>query len=230
MALSSRTRITLSKWTAGFAALSLIVAVGACDPPASETPAVDSAPDVVAAPDAVSESEPPAENTVLITPTSFGDAQTCTTAEEIQAALPDLTVSEAGDGPLVDTQGVEVTDVDGNVAFYALAAAGADIAELSLFTTDNPTYQTAEGIGPRTTIEEAEAAYGDATLAYSVENESREFVRFENGPEGIDFRTGTGPEAGVYESRGGYSETTEYQPGAVIQSVWISDRSCLPDF
>lgn len=173
------------------------------------------------------------EPTRLITETSIGSAQTCMTPTDLQQALPTMTVGEWGDGPLVDTEGVAVTNADGELMFYGLAA-GWRVGEnrpLTLFYTRHPAYRTAAGIGPGATIEMAERVYGPASLSYHTQAESREFVRFENGPENITFRTGTGDEAGIYLSDSGeYNQTNEYREGATIRSVWVSDRNCPDDF
>lgn len=120
----------------------------------------------------------------------------------------------------VDFDGHVVTR-DGEVQFRAAKAGSGD--ELTLFIISNPTYQTAEGVGPTTTIAEAEAVYGPATLSWSPDDESREFVFFENGPAGrIAFRTPGigGTNVGIYPD--GEFETDEYEEGAAIASVWVS--------
>lgn len=174
---------------------------------------------------------PAVDPTRLITGNSIGNAQTCMMPADLQQVLPTMTVGEWRDGPLVDTEGVAVTNAEGEIAFYGLAV-GWRVGEnrpLTLFYTAHPEYETAEGIGPGTTIEMAERVYGAASLSYHTQAESREFVRFENGPENISFRTGTGDEAGIYSADSGeYYQTDEYREGATIRSVWVSDRSC-PD-
>ena len=166
----------------------------------------------------------------LIEQNALGNAQTCTTPTELQQALPTMTVGTWGEGPLVDTEGVKVTNAEGETIFYALASGWrvGPNRPFTLFYTTHPSYQTAEGIGPGTSIEEAERIYGPATLSYHYEAESREFVTFENGPEDIWFRTGSGDEAGVYaEQAGPYFQTQTYREGATIRTIWVSDRSCI---
>ena len=211
--------------TVGLATLGAIAALTACGNPATNE-STETSTDAETAEEVSTPTEPAEADTILVSETGFGDATLCTTPEELQAALPDFVVGSPGDGPLVDSQGVEVTDADGNIAFYALSAVGED--KLNLFTTNNPTYQTAEGIGPGVLIETAAEQYGAPELSYNTESESREFVTFENGPaQAISFRTGSGDEAGIYESQGGYQTTTEYKPEATIKSIWVDDRSCL---
>ncbi|EDX83704.1 hypothetical protein S7335_1401 [Synechococcus sp. PCC 7335] len=174
------------------------------------------------------------DEATLITPTSIGEAKTCMSLEELQRDLSMMTATVVGqdDGLLADASGVVVLNAAGELAFYAPSYGDVQPDEkLLLFVTTNPDYQTAKGIGPGTLIEEAERAYGPASLSYHHEAESREFVTFENGPENIGFRTGSGDEAGVYSPQEGpYFQTQSYRGGATIQSVWVTDRSCLDDF
>ncbi len=202
----------------------LLSSVGACTQPAETSPnsSVGTAEPATAA-----ETSMPATGTVEITGAAFGDATICTTADELQAAVPNLVVGPPGAGPLVDTAGVTVSDKNGDLQFNALSS-GAAGSKLDLFTTENPAYQTAAGVGQGTSIAAAESQYGQATLAYNTESESREFVSFENGPENILFRTGSGAEAGVYSATDSYNETQAYRADAKIQSVWLSDRTCQP--
>ncbi|MEL6901499.1 MAG: hypothetical protein AAFP07_11145 [Cyanobacteria bacterium J06606_4] len=169
--------------------------------------------------------EAPAFDTT-ITGEGFGDAKLCMTGGELRRALPELNFQPyLGDGPLVDTEGVTVTNQNGDIAFYALAVVG-EGPKLNILVTDNPDYKTTEGIGPQTLVREATLDYGAPTLYYSVYNESREYVRFAYGPEDIDFRTGSSGAAGIYTSRSEYNETTSYQPEARIREVWLSRPTC----
>lgn len=199
--------------------------LGACTQPVETVP--DSSVSIEEPATTVETSSPAASDIIKITSTAFGDATICTTADELQAAVPNLVVGPPGEGPLVDTSGVTVSDQNGDLQFNALSS-GAAGSKLDLFTTENPAYQTAAGVGPGTSIAVAESQYGQATLAYNTELESREFVSFENGPENILFRTGSGAEAGVYSSTDSYNETQEYRADAKIQWVWLSDRTCQP--
>jgi len=123
----------------------------------------------------------------------------------------------------VDFNGRVITR-DGDVQFRAAMTDAGD--ELTLFIVSNPEYATAEGVGPTTTIAEAEAIYGDATLSWNPDNEGREFVTFANGPEGrIAFRTPGigGNNVGLYAD--GEFETNDYEDDAAIAAVWVS---CIP--
>jgi LPXTG-motif cell wall-anchored protein len=120
----------------------------------------------------------------------------------------------------VDFDGRVITR-DGVVQFRAAMTDNTD--DLTLFIVSNPEYATAGGVGPTTTIAQAEAIYGDATLAWNPDNEGREFVSFADGPEGrIAFRTPGigGTNVGIYAD--GEFETSDYEDGAAIAAVWVS--------
>lgn len=160
----------------------------------------------------------------LITPSSVGPAVVGSTLTELTDQLG--SEFEVGDQVriTVDFDGHVVTR-DGSVEFRAVRASEPD-DELSLFIISGDTLRTAEGVGPGTTIEEAEEIYGDATLTWDPDQEGREFVSFENQPEGrIQFRTPgiAGTNVGIYEDD--EFETNEYEDGATIAAIWIS---CVP--
>ena len=135
---------------------------------------------------------PTLQDVQTITAKGFGRAELCLTGSELREQFPDLVFeSYQGQGPLVDTEGVTVRDRDGKIAFFALAVVG-DGPKLNVLVTDNPDYKTEAGVGPGTTIADATLHYGAARLSYNVNNESREFVAFQYGPEDILFRTGSG--------------------------------------
>lgn len=180
---------------------------------------------------------PPAENlqpaivpTVpdvqIVTGEALGLAELCLTGNQLRERFPNLVFEPyQGQGPLVDTEGVTARDRAGELEFYALAVTG-EGPKLDVLVTNNPSYKTREGVGPGTAIAEATLHYGAARLSYNINNESREFVAFQYGPKDILFRTGSGAEAGIYESSGEYNETDRYQEGATIREVWILARGC----
>lgn len=181
-------------------------------PDASPTPAPES-------PAAASPTAP-----TQISATGLGVAELGMTFGELKAAMPEATFTV--ESPfMVDFDAIAVAQ-DGEVQFYILYLAGDtfdDTAVLQGLLTENPEYRTAEGIGPGSPIAEAEAVYGNAILAYNTDNESREYVRFAQHPAGnLAFRTGTGPEAGLYpDVDASYHETEDYRPDATIQSAMI---------
>lgn len=78
-------------------------------------------------------------------------------------------------------------------------------------------YKTIEGIGPGTTINDAEKKYGPVKEIMLSEIESREYVEFENNPKGIGFRIDY---SGVFDA--GKRITKRYRSGGKIMSVIIS--------
>lgn len=168
-----------------------------------------------------------AQQADLISSTGVGNAIVGSTLAQLKAQLgPQYTFEEAGQ-ILVDVKGYNVIR-DGRVIFVAAAAVGTgDLTPnepLDVFLVE-PGAVTAEGIGPDSTIDDAVAAYGAVTLSFSPDNESREFANFENQPDRLFFRTGSGPVAGIYAD--GETETTTYRDGATISSVWVTcGREC----
>ncbi|WP_439343136.1 hypothetical protein [Vacuolonema iberomarrocanum] len=202
-------------------------------PVAGDTPSPDES---VVAPPTEEESpspetpEAPTETSATeISATAFGIAELGMTLGDLKAALPDATF-EVQSPFIVDFDAIAVSQ-DGEVQFYILYLAGDtfdDTGVIQGMLTESPTYQTAEGIGPGSSIADAEAVYGNAIVAYNTENESREYVRFEQHPaNNLAFGTGSGPEAGIYpDVDAPYRETEEYRPDATIQSAMII---CLTD-
>ena len=154
-----------------------------------------------------------------------GSAVVGSTLPQLQAQLgPDYSFGPATD-VLVDVQGYEVS-TNGEVVFIAAAVTGTTALDadepLTLFLVRKTGLVTAEGIGVGSTITEGVTAYGDVTLSFNLENEGREFARFENQPAGINFRTGSGATAGVYpDSDEAFRETTEFIADAEIAAVWV---------
>lgn len=154
-------------------------------------------------------------------------------ADQIQAVLPDGLVVESYDqqGPLVDTEGVTIRRSTGEDVLYALSlpeeGPGLDI----LIFVDEA-FRTAEGVGPGSSIDDATQPYGWATLSFSTAAESREFVDFRYNPyRDISFRVAAVADgfAGIYpEPFDEFNSTTEYRPGASIESVWVVCRQSCP--
>jgi hypothetical protein len=155
-----------------------------------------------------------------ITADGVGDAMLGSSPQELADALgadydigDEIRITVDFDGRVISRDGV--------VQFRAAMTNNTD--DLTLFIVSNPEYTTAPGVGPTTTIAEAEAIYGDATLAWNNDNKGREFVSFADGPEGrIAFRTPGigGTNVGIYAD--GEFETSNYADGAAIASVWVS--------
>lgn len=98
--------------------------------------------------------------------------------------------------------------------------------------------QTAEGVGPGTSIDDAVAAYGAARFGFSYDNEGREYVSFADAPSVYSFRAesaaadaiegdalrASGRHGGDYNGVQGdsYFETVVAQPDAKIWEIWLS--------
>ncbi|MFM7428099.1 MAG: hypothetical protein ACKO7W_24395 [Elainella sp.] len=224
----------------------LLLTLGCClascngaAPPAAQSPspsAPPESPERVAAspsptPSPSSQASPAAEN-LLISPQGIGAAQLGMTLAELKQRLgPDYSFTIKSPF-IVDFDAIAVQKA-GEVQYYILYLAGQSFGEnepIQGLLTENPKFRTAEAIGPGTTIVAAERAYGKATLAYNVDNETREYVRFANqNQRNLSFGTGYGnaDSAGVYASLGGgYNETQQFKPESTIKTVWVV---CLSD-
>jgi hypothetical protein len=136
---------------------------------------------------------------------------------------------------IVDFDAIAISQ-GGKEQFYILYPAGVPLADsdvIEALVTDNPNYRTAQGVGPGTLIEQAEAIYGKATLSYNTLNESREYVQFANQPsKDIAFRTQPPANqsfAGIYpESKAELKETQKIQKAASIGLVEVYCRQNCP--
>ncbi|WP_019509448.1 hypothetical protein [Pleurocapsa sp. PCC 7319] len=110
---------------------------------------------------------------------------------------------------------------------------------ITTLMTDNFNYQTKEGVKVGTRIEEAEKIYGNATLSYNVENESREYITFSNYmPPNMRFRASYFKSSsnglsfsGIYPEYPQVSyKTDKYREDAVIAAIEVSCPSdnCVP--
>ncbi|WP_084639654.1 hypothetical protein [Geitlerinema sp. PCC 9228] len=129
----------------------------------------------------------------------------------------------------------------GNLQFYILYLSGNSFTNrdrIQFLMTDNPRYQTAEGVGPQTLLRHAVSKYGEATLSYTLNGESRESVVFSEYQKPEILFTPATPDhqlAGIYPnapkevaSRLNFYETNEFHRNAYIQSVLVScaDPQC----
>lgn len=229
----------------GFLLLSLVVVASGCgrssnsspiaSPPSSDLSEVTPSPTEPQ----TSPTTPSSSNAVdasLISPSGIGTAQLGMTLGELKATLGETAEFTVESPFMVDFDAIAVRQNE-EVQYYILYLAGETLADEDVIQgvfTDNPTFQTADGVGPGTPIGEAEAAYGEALLSYNTQNESREYVRFANQPaRNISFATGdaSAEPAGIYPSvTGEYNETTEFYDDATIQSVLVIclSEDCAP--
>ncbi|MEL6815215.1 MAG: hypothetical protein AAFP03_10435 [Cyanobacteria bacterium J06598_3] len=99
---------------------------------------------------------------------------------------------------------------------------------INLMITANPKYRLALGTGPGTLLSAAVKDYGQVTLGFNTEVESREFARFERGPANITFRAEalTHSFAGDYSvpdavRNGSANQTPAFFENASVSQVWI---------
>ncbi|GAB4463411.1 MAG: hypothetical protein OHK0037_15960 [Elainellaceae cyanobacterium] len=167
----------------------------------------------------------------VISAEGIGPAKLGMTLGELKQALPDATF-EVRSPFIVDFDAIAVSQ-NGKPQFYVLYLAGESFGDNDVVQgvlTDNPSYRTDRGVGPGTAIAQAERIYGDATLSYNTQNESREYVRFAQHPaSNLSFGTGNGnaETAGIYPSPAAdYNETQQFREDATIESVLVI---CLTD-
>ncbi|NER00520.1 MAG: hypothetical protein F6K30_28125 [Cyanothece sp. SIO2G6] len=170
----------------------------------------------------------------LISAQGIGPAQLGMTVGSLKQVL--------GEGVEFNFQSPFLTDFDAiavqqddQTLFYLLYLAGDPLEDgdvIQGILTTNPRYQTEAGVGVGTPIQTAEVAYGNATLSHNTDNESREYVRFEQHPAtNISFTTqpvilaadaDLPPFAGTYTSPViQYNETEEYRADASVQAVLL---------
>lgn len=195
-------------------------------PTSSATPSPTAATTPTPDASATAEALDPAKST-LISGQGIGAAQLGMPfwkLKELLGAKTDFTVESPF---IVDFDAIAVRQGD-EVQYYILYLAGQTFTDDDIIQgllTENPKYQTAEGVGPGTALSEAEKTYGKATLSYHTQNESREYARFDRQPaNNISFGTGNGnvDPAGIYPSpTGEYNETKQYRNDAKIQSALV---------
>ena len=130
---------------------------------------------------------------------------------------------------MVDINAIAVNQMD-EVQYYLLFitnTAPQDSDKITYIMTQNSRYKTKEGIKVGSTIKDAEAIYGKATLAYNTENESREYVEFERFPSSpsISFRPNSTDRegfAGIYAENKSYNQTENYRDDAKIDTIEVT--------
>lgn len=219
--------------------LGILLLSGCGTPDAGTTPEADSSNTETVEPE--TDSPSPSDDTLddesdasdaatRISADGIGLAQLGMTYGDLKQALGDGTEYTVESPFIVDFDAIAVRQND-EVQFYILYLASETFSDTDVIQglmTTNPDYQTEAGVGVGTSIQVAEAAYGDATLSYNLANESREYVRFENQPsKNISFGTYGGGSAatervGLYSSPAAeYNETQDYVEGATIQTVLV---------
>ncbi|WP_414552334.1 DUF1176 domain-containing protein [Anabaena sp. CCY 0017] len=171
----------------------------------------------------------PSENQ-LITNKSVGTAKLGMTLGQLKQNIGEGATFEPTPLGVDLGEGIKVSQ-DGNVQ-YLLGFADQETpitnnSQITMITVENPNYRTAAGVGAGTPLKEAIAAYGQATLAYNVNNESREYIKFAQGlgaDTGVLIRSNQWtltPFAGIYPDTQEFNETQKYHDHAAIGSITI---------
>ena len=165
----------------------------------------------------------------VISSNQVGQAQLGMTLGELKAVMgnegsfsPLNLWLEQGSGMRVSHYGEVLYDIgfaeeDGTVT---------DAAQITSIQVQNPAFKTAEGIGPGTALEDAIAAYGQATLKLNQDDASREFISFDGGASDnlrfLSNQWALDGEAGIYEGEETSDSTTSYKSKAAIGAVIVS--------
>lgn len=177
---------------------------------------------------------PAAVQNLSISAEGIGVARLGMTLGSLKQAMPEAEFTVKSPF-MVDFDAIAVNQ-DGVTQFYILYLAGSTFTDedtIQGLLTDNPSFRTAQGIGAGSLIEQAENSYGQATLSFNTQNESREYVRFQRQPApNISFGTGSGEQlVGIYPSpTAEFNETQQFQPDAKIKTVLLVclTDSCVP--
>ena len=174
----------------------------------------------------------PAAESTLISAKGIGAAQLGMTVAELKQILGSEATFTVKSPFMVDFDAIAVQK-GGEVQYYILYLAKQSFSDRDVIQgllTDNPKFQTAEGVGAGTTLQAATKAYGKATLSYNLQNEGREYAQFDRQlAQNLSFATGNGntQTAGIYaSSTGEYNQTHDFKPDAKIKSVLLV---CLSD-
>ena len=187
----------------------------------SQPSSVASSPDPNPAPIAS-----PKVNSTLISPQGIGAARLGMTFGDLKRSLGTDAELAVKSPFIVDFDAVAIRQGD-DVQYYILYLSGQTLSDTDVIQgilTDNAKFRTAENVGPKTPLAEAEQVYGQATLSYNTQNESREYARFAKQPPALSFSTGNGnaATAGIYSTpQSEYNETQQFRDDAVIQSVLV---------
>ncbi len=179
-------------------------------------------------PDPLSKLKAPTDPTRQITPVSIGVAKIGMTFKELKEQIGKGFEFKVKPNFIEGFDAIAVAK-SGSVQYYIPYPTGTQFTDsdrIQHLMTDNPNYRTPQGVGPGTPIGTAATVYGSATLSLSKENESREFINFNQHPNGLAFR----PKpirartfAGDYpESNEEYLKTQKYDQRAAIGQITVS--------
>lgn len=181
----------------------------------------------------------PVAEEFTISPEGIGKAKLGMTLGELkQISDPDtkFKIGLVKIGPLMnDDYSTIAVSKSGVVQYYILYLAGTtshpdkitptDADPITILRTDNPNYQTKEGVKVGTSIKEAEAIYGDAILTYCNVSMSGEHVDFSNlMSSNIRFKPNSIESgfAGIYPDPSlEKSDTKEFHDNAKIATIEV---------
>jgi hypothetical protein len=188
-------------------------------------------------PDPISKLKIPTNPAQQITPVGIGGAKIGMSLKELKQQMGQGFQFPIKASFIEGFDAIAVTKA-GAVQYYIPYPAGTqftDADKIQHLMTDNPNYRTEQGVGPGTSIQQATTVYGGATLSLSKENESREFISFNQHPNGLAFRpkpVGNHNFAGDYpESNEEYLKTQKYDNRAAIGQITVScaESQCEQD-
>jgi hypothetical protein len=166
----------------------------------------------------------------LIRSDGIGHSRRGMTIGDLRAALPAGTSLRPAGPYMVDIDAMPV--VEGRDTLYVVLIPSGDpsgdATRIELVATTDTTFRTAEGVGPGTALADAAAVYGAPTLAYNINDESREYALFPTLSPTIRMRVrpagDTSAFAGVYTTNREYNETARYDPAARVMMVQVHMR------
>ncbi len=173
---------------------------------------------------------PPSSSAQMISTEGIGEVKLGMTLGEVKQKLGNRFQFSDKKPFMVDLDAVAVSQ-DGEVHFHILFWSYEGISDtkpIQFLLTENPMYRTTEGVGAGTPIAQAESVYGEATLNYNSENESREYVQFAQAPvSNLSFRSEGSPDNfdGIYVkfAESSYQETNNFKEKAAIGAIMIQN-------
>jgi hypothetical protein len=164
----------------------------------------------------------------LIRPDGIGRVRAGMTFGELRALLGSDLELGAPEPYLVDLDGMPVF-AGTDTLYHVLVEGGSvpsDDEPLTMVATQNRAVRTAEGVGPGTTLAEAARVYGEPTLSYNVNDESREYASFPGYDRStVRFRVFAASEdtslVGRYTTQGEHNETAVFDPAGYIAIVIV---------
>ena len=172
----------------------------------------------------------PSSQAVTIATDGIGDAKLGMTIGELKQKLGNQFTLGESKPFMVDLNAIAISQ-NGEVQYYILHWSGEPVNDgtpIKFLLTENPQFRTTAGVGPGTSVTQAQSAYGKAKLGYNQEVESREVIQFSQSPaKNMQFRSNghVGEFAGIYsgKSDSSYQETDKFHDNATIASIMLVD-------